>query len=317
MNPPLNISASMEFESFWKPFIRVFQTLCVSNYCVFRPNLRHHLYKSLLFLAYFLLFSSLNILIVSIATARGLQSESEITKHQYLKHKESALMYYVNSLNVLGNWVVHLTIHLETLLTGKHEEAIFHKFQLINEIFATKLNHIPDFKSRRMKCFRGIVSSFIVSIILSVASSFTTLPELHHDKYFMQPILILAIIINRIRWCYLAIILSSLADTLNDLHTLLKQHQLRTCEQTTDNQYSHENIRYFREIYSNVWLIVTLVDHCFGWTFITFLVNFTFQTINASYWIYINLSVYSSMDMNIREYPSFLRVENIKSIRAK
>lgn len=298
MNP--SISASNEFDQFWKPFIRVFQVFCVSNYKVFQPQLRKQFWRSVIMLMCFLLFSAINILIVSIATKRGLQTESNPQKNYPIKHKESALMYYVNSLNVLGNFAVHLTVHLETLLTGKREEEIFQKLKIISNIFATKLNHVTDYKTRRVKYLRRIVVAFIVSLILSVASSFTTLPSFHHDKYFMQPILILAITINRARWCYVAIILFSLADTLNDLHVLLKKQQILNYEQCSENGCERENIRYFRGIYSNIWLVISLLSDCFGWTFITFLVGFTFQTINAAYWIYINLNVYSSMSLNIR-----------------
>lgn len=316
MNPSISILASNEFDHFWKPFIRVFQVFCVSNYKVFQPNLRKQYWRSVILLVCFLLLSTINISIVSIVTKHGLQSEPKLQKNFPMKHKESALMYYVNSLNVLGNFAVHLTIHVEALLAGKKEEEIFQKLKIINNIFATKLKHMTDFRMRRVKYLRRIVSAFIVSMIISVASSFATLPSFHHDKYFMQPILILAITINRARWCYVAIMLFSLADTLNDLCVLLKKQQMLNYEQIIENGCERDNIRYFRDIYSNIWLVISLLSDCFGWTFITFVVSFTFQTINGAYWIYINLSVYSSMSLNIRNLTEicFIHISKFQSI---
>lgn len=306
----VNVENSSEFKSFWKPIIRAFQIFCVSNYSIFRSNLNNHFIRFALCLPYFVMFSVINISIVGSTASRGLQCDGALPE-SVSTHKESALMYYVNSLSVLGNFFTHLTIHLETFLCGKQEEAIFEKLNGIDDIFERKLNHKINYKSKRSTCIRKAMSVFILSTVLSICGSFISLPELHHDKYFMQPILIVAATINRIRWMYIAIILCSLADTLQDLQMLLRQQQIQSCEKSDDHgdgltiAFARDNIRYFREIYSSIWLTITLLSSCFGWTFITFLVSYTFQTINALYWLYINLSVYKSMNLNIRKYLLF------------
>lgn len=300
MNPPgLN-----EFVVFWHPFIRVAQLCCASHYNAFRSKHHENSLKSFVFLAYFSLYILVNISLVTLATIRGLQCETYTNNTYKPQHKESALMYYINSLTVLGNSITHLTVHLEAVLCGKRELKLFEKLNMVDDIFSNKLNHKMDYKARRAKFIRKIVIAFSLSCILCTASSFSSLPEQHHDKYFMQPILILGCVTNRVRWCYIALVLSYVAETLNDLQILLRQHQIKN-RKGSKNEHEisdeYDRIRYIREIYSTIWCIVALLSDCYGWTIITFLLSSTLHSINASYWLYINMSIYKSMDLNIRK----------------
>lgn len=302
MNPALGIVN--EFEAFWRPFIRVVQLCCVSNLNIFRSKHRKSSVKSFILLAYFSIYIVINMSLVTLATVRGLQCEGKLNNTHKPQHKESALMYYINSLTVLGFFITNLTVHLEAVLCGKRENELFQQLKMVDGIFSNKLNHKLDYKVKRTKFIRKIVSAFVLSCILCTASSFSTLPEQHHDKYFMQPILILGCVTIRIRWCYIALVLSSVAETLNDLQILLRQHQIKNrkdSEKHPENRDVNDKIRYFREIYSMIWCIIRLLSDCYGWTFITFLLSSTLQSINASYWLYINMSIYKSMDVNIRK----------------
>lgn len=253
--------------------------------------------------------------LVMIVTSKSLRCEGKLSeaeqRSRMTKHRESALMYYVNALSILGGFATHVLSHLEPLLNGKRERAIHDKFNTINNIFVTKLNFVPDFKAKRSKYIKQTVALCLFVSVLSVASSFAQLPELYHDKYFMQPMLIFPILINRFRWCYMAMLLHHIGDILNDLHILLKQHQIQSRDESSaqpGSKYARENIRYYREIYSNVWFVITLLSDCFGWSFIFFLVEFTFEMINGAYWLYINLTVYGSIALNIRKFRSVFKV---------
>lgn len=214
--------------------------------------------------------------------------------------------YYVNSLTIFGSFITHIAIHAETLFCVKQEEEIFEKLKLINGIFVEKLNHEIDFKTRFINYIQTTVGTFVLTVIFALASSLTPIPDLQNgiEIHFMKPIQIIAVIIIRSRWCYIALFLHSIADTLNDLQVVLKQQQLRSFDESNDETVSNETrekIRYFREIYSNIWFIVVLSSDCFGWSLITFLIEMTFELINASYWLYINVHVYGSINLNIRK----------------
>lgn len=202
-------------------------------------------------------------------------------------------MYYVNSLSIFGSIITHITIHLEVLFSMKQEEEIYVKLNEINDIFATKLNFIINYKERRVNYIRNAIGTFVLTILLASASSLATIPDLKNgiEIHFMKPIHIIPITIIRSRWCYVALLLNVIADTLNDLQNLLKKQQKRSFKGIGENcNCARETIRYYREIYSNVWFIVNLLSNCFGFSLITFLVELTFEVINASYWLYINLS---------------------------
>lgn len=303
MSPPATINnITSESVTFWKPFTRIFQMLCVSHYFVFRPNLRNHLFRSLPFLIYFIIFSSLVISSVVFTSGKGLFIKHNETEIRFSKRGQNQLMYYINSLSIIGSIVVHVAIHVEALFCVKGEEKIYDKFEIISSTFATKFNHSIDYKVRRSKYIRQCVGTTIISILLAAVSSFTTLPDFHKgiQIHFIRPIHIIPVIIIRSRWCYFSIFLSAIGDTLKDLQCLLRKHQIQSFE-TSNNQRTGEKIRYFREIYSSVLRIIAFMSETFGWSVITFLIEFTFDIINASYWLYMNLHFYGSNNLNLRK----------------
>lgn len=300
MDPTTSIPISNEFKSFWQPLARCMQTLCISHYCIFRPNLQHNRKKCILHLAYFFAFFAIHISIVVLITSKGLNHVPEQNK---IKHKDSQLMFYVTSLSIISGFITHLITHLETLFNGKHDEEIYIKLNIITNILATKLNHATNFKARRPKYIQRTMGMFAFSTFLAAASSFVPLPKLYYEKYFLQPKLIFAVLIIRARWCYISFFLNTIADTLDDLQLLLKQQQSRSCQYASDHpehKFERDKIRYFREIYTNVWYITTLMSNCFGCSLISFLVEFTFEVISASYWLYININFYGLTYLNIR-----------------
>lgn len=295
-----NILVSNEVAMFWKPFIYIFQLLCVSHFSVYRVKCQNNLKQYLLFLMYFLTFSTIHISLLAFDLKKGLH---EGHNHPHLtKHRGSPLMFYVNCLSIFGRFAAHITAHLETLLNGKREVEIHRKLKKINNILKTKLSHQIDFKVKRSKNARRTVSVFVFATLLTIASSLVTVPSSNHDKYFSQAIFIFAAIIVRSRACHIALFLDFIADILNDLQMLMKQQQTKSRRTSTDRLYfKRHHIRYLREIYSNVWLVKTILSDCFGWSLITLLIEFAIELINSSYWLFINLNSFGSSNLNIRE----------------
>lgn len=288
------------FENFWKPYTRAFQALYISHYTVLRPNLRKSELKSKLFLFYFVVFASCNMIITVMTTKRG--NFSRVFADGETKFKGSALMYYINALSIFGSFAIHATIYLESFFGGKQENEICEKFKLIDDIFTTKLNHRVDYKGRRNK-YIPIIGIFMLAITMAMACSFSQLPDVYNDKYFMTPVMLIGVIVSRTRWCQIVLFLNIIADTLDDLQALLRQQQMQSCEQSEDeirSGFNPERIRYIREIYSNVWFITTLMSDCFGWTLITFLIKITLESINGTYWIYINWKLFESSGLYLR-----------------
>lgn len=106
MSQTLGITTSKDFEIFWKPFIRVFQACGVAHYSIFRPNLHRHRLKSLLFILYFLVIFFIHELLIVLIIKRALHCENNVPESEQVqqpaKHKESALMYYMNTLSIIG-----------------------------------------------------------------------------------------------------------------------------------------------------------------------------------------------------------------------
>lgn len=289
--------SARNFEYFWKPFIRVFQILCVSHYSIYRPDLKMNTLKSFAFLTYFVIFGVIHICITMFVLGHGLHIENKSND----SYKEIPLVYYVSCLSIVGNILTHLTSNFEAFIKRKKEEEILRKLVEIDEIFCSKLKHTINYKELRTKYVRQTFGIFILSTVLSIISTLIPLPI--DRNYIARPVLIYAILIVRGKGCQIALILHILCDKLLDLRILLKQQQLncrRNCNESMN--YPVENIRYFRKIYSKIWLIKSLMSDCYGWSLITFLVQFTFDLINASYWVYINLTILESKRMSMRKY---------------
>lgn len=292
---------SAEFETFWKPFVRSFQIFCLSPYSIFRRHLHHDSQKSRRFTVYFVIFTLVHV--TSVFSTIYVPSSID-SGHDGMEQTGGTIMYFVNALSIFGSYVTHLIIPLENVFCGKHEDEICEKLKTIADIFATKLNFIPDYKSKRTKYLQQTVLLFVFVILFVFASAFTSLPELYHDKFFMQPTMIFGTVILRVRWCQIALFFRMIGDTLHDLQALLKQHQIQSFQWSHDrrrNEFVCQRIQYFRDIYSNIWHITTLISDCFGWSLISFLIKIELELIIGAYWFYINLQLHESMGLNLRE----------------
>lgn len=216
-------------------------------------------------------------------------------------------MYYLTVLSTFGSYATHLAIPMENMFYGKREEEICEKLKIISDIFATKLNYIPDYKSRRTKYLQRTVFLFVFDIALAYTSVFVTLRDLD-DLDPSDGMVMIGIVILRVRWCQIALFLDVISDFLYDLHTLLKQQQIQSLQGFNDcrrNELSCQRIQYFRDIYSNIWHITTLFSDCFGWSLIAFLIKVELELINGAYWFYINLRLHESISLNIGEILLF------------
>lgn len=293
MYPSRKMYSPQAFVSFWKPFIRIFQVFCVSHYSLFHSS--EHIGR----LIYYITFSSLHIALMVYTLANGLIIQMRPSN----KYKESTLMFYVNSISVAGNFVTHTVAHLEPLFTRKYEEEIYRKLNDINEMFALKLNYVVNFDAIRNKFIRRTMLFFTITASISIGYSFYSLPSdgdtLKTFLFLLNRVLGAAII--RARRCQLAFLVNTLSNTLLDLQILLKRQQQNYRPNSANSSAnSSENIRYLRDIYSTVWLLKNLISNCFGWSFISFLMEFSFDLINSSYWAYINVKIYDSNNMIIR-----------------
>lgn len=279
----------------WKPFVRVFQALSVSHYSIFHSN------GNWARLLYSVIFSIFHISLMFYTLIKGLHIQLKPGS----KFKKSPLMFYVNLVTVGGNFVAHAIAHLEPLLTRKHEEKIYRKLGEINEIFATKLNYVTNFDAIRQKFIRHTLAFYLFSMIMSLVYSFFSIPSGNVDIGVYVFNRALAVVIIRARRCQVALHINMMSIILSDLQVLLRRQQLNYRSNSTNSisnsKNCRESIRYLRDIYSNVWLLRNLLSSCFGWSVIAFLMEFTFDLINSSYWAYIDIKLAESSSMIIRK----------------
>lgn len=69
------------------------------------------------------------------------------------------------------------------------------------------------------------------------------------------------------------------------------------CLSKEENDFPNR-IRYYRQIYSKFGIIIDLFSSCF----VTFLIPFTFDLINLSYWLYIDMTIVKVLPLCISTF---------------
>lgn len=273
MYPSRKAYDPLAFDSFWKPFIRVFQAFGLSHYSILHSQA--HVGR----LIYFLLLSTCHILL----NAYTLKHIHILDKRQY---RSSVLMYYVSCLSIIGHFIVHTVAHLEALFSKKQQQEIYQQLREIDSIFVTKLNYVTDFQAYRKKYICHTGGFFAIAAALPFLCSFFSLPNDNSIFVFLLSRFVI-VLISRVRRCQIAFHINAVTNILMDLTRLLERQQKSSIIETSSK--SGENIKYLREIYTNTWSIAMLISCCFGWSCITFLIEFSIDLINSCYWLYINI----------------------------
>lgn len=277
MFPFNGVYNSRAFDSFWTTIVRVFQALGVSHYSTF--NATHQTIRSILFIIISVLhiFLLINILKYTRPHLHGMLNSP---------HKQD-LMFYVSLMGLAGNIMTHIVSHLEPLLTKKHEQKVYRKLREIDQIFATKLNYITDYAVVRREFINHTVAYFVFDSLLAIGYSTLSFPNDAFDIFVYLSSRIVTITIIRARMCLIVFHVNTITNILKDLRILLIKQQTNFRLNSNVDELG-EKIQYLRDVYSNVWILKNLISSCFGWSFITFLLELTCELINSSYWTYIN-----------------------------
>lgn len=283
MYSPQRVYDPRAFDSFWRPIIKIFQVLCLSHRSIFSVGR----------LVYFIMFSIVGFLI-------KIYSLNSVYLHDKHLYKRSQLMCYTSIASIFCHTFVHVIIHLEPFFTKDSQVEIYRRFREIEETFAVKLNHITDFDAIRKRLAFSIFIYYSAFELWILASSIYY-PPADTNLFLYAFTRFLMTSVNIARRCQIFIHIHYTTNILMNLKVLLvQQHQ--TYRINSDESTSYKRIQYLRDIYSNVWLIMKLFDRCFGWTLVTFLIEFTIDLINSSYQVYFNIKIYHSIHKTIRNY---------------
>lgn len=291
MHPSKKVYNPKAFQLFWRPFIRFFQAFGVSHYSIFYPNVR------ICHVLNFIGISALQISLLTYVLIKG----PRVHFLGSTNFKESPLMNYVSFMSIGGNFLTHCVAHMEPFFTRKHEVELYRRLNEINEIFALKLNYVTDFDTIRKEFIRKTISFFVFASTLSFGYSIFFFPKDLKGMSIFLACRLLSVTVIRSRRCQIAFHVNNLTNILLDLAILLKRQQQTYNHNSSESVNCRENIRYLRDIYSNAWLVKNSLSNCFGWSFITFLLEFSFELINSAYWAYVNIELYKSISKIIRK----------------
>lgn len=295
----LNYSPTeLDLFHFWRPSVRVFQFLGISHYAILRPELSNQRNKLNLFRLFLLLTIAIQ---AAISVYYLLKVNLSVKTSTLEEYNVSPIFVYVNDGTKFIFISSFMLIPLEMLYNRRAECTIFETLHRIDDIFKNDLKHPIDYGVHRRRKMRQIwlysagmgIAVYSATAINYSAHSMTTL-----KAHISVLLFVYIFIVSRMRVFQIVLLISELIDLLNDLKTSMRRQQQRIkC-----NPARWREIQYSRKIYSNIWLLRTLIGECFGCSLITFVIDSAVKIISSAYWFYLNTSSTKSNALNIREF---------------
>lgn len=191
------------------------------------------------------------------------------------ENKLGPFMVLVNWITLAGCFIHQITILIEAFLNGKNERKLHKTLLEIQIIFQKELNYPIDVDAMHKKFHRNLIPFFIVLACWRFGEIAHSI--VNHNKYVFVVVRIFNIIVECSRHLYIAVVLIILGDISNHLDVSLSK--------TKDKL--NDRIRYYRQIYSKMGILMDLISDCFGWTLLALLMRSAFDLINLVYYTYI------------------------------
>lgn len=289
-----NTPHEVDFFNFWKPFVRIFQTLCISHYRVFRPELVNQRLKlNLLRFLFFVYVLGQTTTINFFLAALSRQTR------KLGQYNASPTFIFVNVVTRCSQFASFAVIPYETFFKRHTEQELFETLQHVDDIFKRKLNHVIDYRVHRRRQLTTTWLYFLI-ITTTMTSSFLLNIPLHSFSATGFSYFAYMLFLWRIRIFQIAFYINAVIELMEELKTVMRRQQQRIkC-----NPVHWKDIQFARKIYSNIWLLQRLIGNCFGYSMALFVIDSSVQMINSAYWIFLNVVVIKSNHLYTREYSA-------------
>lgn len=181
----------------------------------------------------------------------------------------------VNWISLACGFIHQITILTEAFLHGKNERKLHKTLLEIQIIFKKELNYPIDVGAMHTKFHRYLIPFFALLTCWKFGEIAHSI--VNHNKYVFVVVRIFNIIVECSRYMYIAAVLIILGDISNHLDVSLS----KTKDELNDR------IRYYRQVYAKIGMLMDLISDCFGWTLFAFLMRSAFDLINLMYYTYI------------------------------
>lgn len=279
-------SHELDFVNFWRPFVRIFQFFGIAHYGLLRPELedrRNQLFLYRLFFAVILLIQLAGVvsfLEISLTAKIGLAD----------KYNVSPIFAGANMTNRLSQCMCFAVIPFEIFLNRRTEQKLFETLQCIDKLYREELKHTIDYRAQYRRQMMKTWCFYIVTTLIFVSNFFIT--AVSEPGYIT---LMCVFIVSRLRMFQFAFFINTLTDLLDDLKVVMRRQQHRVkC-----NPARWKDIQYARQIYSNIWLVGSLIGDRFGHSMILFVANFLISMQISMYWFYLNFASIKSNEVHL------------------
>lgn len=286
-------SSELDFFHFWQPFVRSFQLLGISHYAILRPDLSSQRVK--------LNFLRIFFAIVTFTQLTGFNYFLvAFSRHmQVLKRLDVSVIFILVATAIrFCQFFAFVMIPFETFFRRRAEMELFETLRRIDQVFRNSLKSNIDYRAHRRQQMRKICL-FFLGMISITGFSFALGDPFHMPSSLLGRLyLVYILFLLRIRVFQFAFYINVLNNLLADLKMVMRRQQLRT----KYNPTLWKDIRFARKIYTNIWLLKSLIGKCFGFSMILFMADSGVQLINSAYWFYLNNTAIHSVQLDFRKY---------------
>lgn len=207
-----------------------------------------------------------------------------------------------NSLFVLVV-ITHLVIIIESMWQRIAQKRLIRKFNLVDELFKTKLNTQIKYENEKRKMF--IMNLTVLSIVLPIEVAVTIYLYYNSHVYYFIFQSIYSMWIIRLRpmqvLCFICLLRNRLNLVNKKLKAIAKQErrtknrQSRSTNQRFSSASIYGTLLDLKQIYTEMYNICESINMAFGYSLLAIMIqNFVDFTSNC-YWVYLTAQSYGKL----------------------
>lgn len=279
---------------FWKPFLFLFDVLCISHFKALNSvskttRIVSHLY---------ILLNTIFVIIAHITIYNWVGASME----NDFERNDSSLFIYVNYSEFVTNLAAHLILHFESIAKRNKHQELLENLCEINEEFQNRLSLQIDLQRLRKRFLWRQGGLFVLIFATLFGSCFYFTPGYSFDecaKMVGQLLYMYVMLVVRTRCLQIDTFIRFVGDMHENLNGIIARVQRKSTMFGKRMEMDGEALLECNYIYLNVWCVTTLISDCFGWSMVGITVQSFVDIMNTLYWIFINIDSVQSDDFTL------------------
>lgn len=296
-------------QQFWKPYISLFHVLCLTRVESTPDEANISKRGTMVLKIYQSLTTILVTTIILVAIINGIIVLNRV-KDEY--NVEGILHLYIDSFDLLINFLTFLAIHLEPIWCIRNEKQFRIHLNKIDKMMRTHLKLNIKYDRLHSKCISNLIKCVIITLLLHLLSLFfnVTVFILTSD-FIYKTIVLFTTAMIRVRIFQILLYIELLCEYLSQIHIALAKHaqKLTTMKKRFGTRLNPpfiigNELFYCHQIYSELNLIPRHLSATFGWSLLITIFQNLIEFTTSFFWVFLTMKRFT-ISMVLRKLKSF------------